>query len=230
MPKASRTTEEVEAVRERILAQALDLINTHGFEGFSMRKLADRLGVTPKTIYNYFKNKDELYLVVVGRGYRKLYEQSLAVLNTENTPMERLVAVCRAYMEFGIANPNYYNLMFTWHVPKFSVYLGTPLEKTAIKELGISIKLYELILSTMQDIAPNAKNLNKEDIQSYCIYFWCLMHGYIAAYNNTMLHYMHEDPLSLRQTFLDRMIKNMQAEAGEAIKKYSGAPLAVRNQ
>jgi AcrR family transcriptional regulator len=62
MPKAPRKPEEVEAERQRILAEALSIIAESGYEGLTMRRLGQRLGVAAKTIYNYFESKDEVYL------------------------------------------------------------------------------------------------------------------------------------------------------------------------
>jgi AcrR family transcriptional regulator len=46
--------------RERILEQAIQLADTTGLEGLSMRKLADALGVKAMSLYNHFANKDEI--------------------------------------------------------------------------------------------------------------------------------------------------------------------------
>jgi AcrR family transcriptional regulator len=46
--------------RERILGAALELVEEDGFEGLSMRRLAQRLDVWPMGIYRYFHDKDEL--------------------------------------------------------------------------------------------------------------------------------------------------------------------------
>ncbi len=75
MPKAPARPEVVEAIRERILKEALFIINKDGYANLSMRKLALRLGFTAKTIYNYYSNKDELYLMALTKGFQELAEQ-----------------------------------------------------------------------------------------------------------------------------------------------------------
>lgn len=57
MPKPKRTPEEIEAVKNEILAHAIQLLIQEGYRGFSMRKLAARLEIAAKTIYNYSKTK-----------------------------------------------------------------------------------------------------------------------------------------------------------------------------
>jgi AcrR family transcriptional regulator len=72
MPKLQRSPKEIEAVREDILEHALDMIVRGGFNRFSMRKLAARLGIAAKTIYNYYRNQDELYLCILTKGFEQL--------------------------------------------------------------------------------------------------------------------------------------------------------------
>jgi AcrR family transcriptional regulator len=47
---------------EAIFQQALEMIVNEGFDGFSMQKLAKAAGVSPATIYIYFKDKEDLLL------------------------------------------------------------------------------------------------------------------------------------------------------------------------
>jgi AcrR family transcriptional regulator len=46
--------------RERILRVGLRLIDRHGLESLTMRKLAQELGVDPMSLYRHFKNKEAL--------------------------------------------------------------------------------------------------------------------------------------------------------------------------
>jgi AcrR family transcriptional regulator len=47
---------------------AQDLLDSEGLDGFSMRRLAARLGVGTMTLYGYFRSKDELLDAVVDVG------------------------------------------------------------------------------------------------------------------------------------------------------------------
>jgi AcrR family transcriptional regulator len=47
---------------DSILQQALKMIVEEGFDGLSMQKLAKAAGVSPATIYIYFKDRDDLLL------------------------------------------------------------------------------------------------------------------------------------------------------------------------
>jgi AcrR family transcriptional regulator len=47
---------------DAIYQQALKMIVEEGFDGLSMQKLAKAAGVSPATIYIYFKDRDDLLL------------------------------------------------------------------------------------------------------------------------------------------------------------------------
>ena len=72
MPREQRSPKEIESVRQEIMEHALAIVVSDGLDDLSMRKLAGRLGVTAKTIYNYFHNKDKIYLHLLIRGFKAL--------------------------------------------------------------------------------------------------------------------------------------------------------------
>ncbi|MDP6828455.1 MAG: helix-turn-helix domain-containing protein [Pseudomonadales bacterium] len=59
--------------RERILSVARELIAEHGYDGVRMRALAERSGVTPKTLYHQFESKENLLRVAVEERFRLTY-------------------------------------------------------------------------------------------------------------------------------------------------------------
>ncbi len=67
-------TEKQYRRREKILAAARDLITQHGYEGVTMRELAARANVTPKTLYHQFGNKEKLLRTAVEERFRHTYQ------------------------------------------------------------------------------------------------------------------------------------------------------------
>ena len=60
--------------REKILATARDLITKHGYAGVTMRELAAKANVTPKTLYHQFGNKEKLLKIAVEERFRHTYQ------------------------------------------------------------------------------------------------------------------------------------------------------------
>jgi AcrR family transcriptional regulator len=205
MPKAQRKPEEIESVKEKILSHAVDLINRDGYKGFSMRKLAARLEIAAKTIYNYYRSKDELYLLVLARGFERLHRQCINARRQHTQPFSRINAIIDAYVDFGLRETHFYNLMFTWHVPKFDDYAGTDMEPVARVELKTALQVADLFIDAIKACAAPKWVVSDGDARALMIYFWIQAHGFIAGNNNSLLNYMHEDPLGLKDRILDRM-------------------------
>jgi AcrR family transcriptional regulator len=203
MPRIKRSQKEVKSIKDQILQEALELMNQLGFEGFSMRKLGDRLGVSAKTIYNYYNNKDELYLVILTNGFARLRDRFDSACKKHPDPMDRLEGLGREYLTFGLEQPHLYNLMFTWHVPKFNDYIGTPLEPVAQAELDTALAVSAVFINAIKETAGEGPAFSDEEARFHMIRMWAQMHGFIAGYNNTLLDYMHENPIALK----DRILK-----------------------
>jgi AcrR family transcriptional regulator len=212
MPRAKRSPKEVESIKDQILREALNLMNKHGFEGFSMRKLGERLGVAAKTIYNYYSNKDELYLVILTNGFSQLYERFQSAYDRGTNPLDRLEDMGREYLIFGMEHANLYNLMFTWHVPKFKDYIGTPLEPIAQFELETALKVSTLFMKAIQDTAPMGSPLTDDEARFHMIWMWSQMHGFVAGFNNTLLDYMHDSPVTLKDQILKHTFSQFRNE------------------
>ena len=212
MPKKTRTAEQINNVKEKILEHALFIIQENGFEGFTMRRLANHLGIKAVTIYRYYESKDHIYLAVLTKGFQLLYEEFAKAYNSEKAPPDRLKAMTRAYLHFGLEKANFYNIMLTWHVPKFEDYLGTPMEEAARYELDESQKAYLFFIKAVRELIETVAPATDDQIRAYIIYFWSTLHGYIAGINNKLLAYMHENPLLLRETVLENLFKYIEQE------------------
>ena len=114
--KERREREKTET-RDKILDAARELFVTEGFEGVSMRKVAERIEYSPTAIYVHFADKQELFRELCHQDYARLAEVfRSSVISTE--PMERLKQIGAIYIDFGTRYPNHYKFMFmTPHPP-----------------------------------------------------------------------------------------------------------------
>ncbi len=55
---------------ERIVATAVELLDTEGFDGLTMRRLADRLGSGAMSLYWHVDNKEEVFDLALELGAR----------------------------------------------------------------------------------------------------------------------------------------------------------------
>src|SRR5215204_1082920 len=106
-----RRDDERVSVRKLIFSAAEALLLEGGYEGFSLRQVAERIGYTPTTIYRYFPDRDTLVFALTDEGFRE-FGARLAEAARVADPVEAVGALGRAYVRFGIEHPVYYRLMF----------------------------------------------------------------------------------------------------------------------
>ena len=78
----------------------------------SIRAVADAVGVTPPSIYLHFADKTELMWEVCEEQFRKLDEVIEAARAGVDDPLEAIRRCGKAYVEFGLSNPQGYRILF----------------------------------------------------------------------------------------------------------------------
>src|SRR5690606_32816984 len=76
--------------RQRIKQQALGMIVKNGLDAFSVQKLAKAVGISPATIYIYFKDKEDLILNIYQEESDRMMEESLKGFDAEMSFKEGL--------------------------------------------------------------------------------------------------------------------------------------------
>ena len=112
MGVTERRERERQAVRQEILDAARALFLEEGYERTSMRKIAEKIEYSPTTIYLYFKDKRELLESICAETFTKFIKTVQAIGQANEDPLQNLGATLRAYIEFGLKNPNDYWVTF----------------------------------------------------------------------------------------------------------------------
>jgi len=205
MPKPVRDPEDIEIVRERILEIASDIILEHGFDYFSMRKLAAKLGMTAANIYNYYSNKDELYLAIQTKGFALLYDRFDEACKAGDTAVEKLAKMIKAYLDFGIRSSNYYDIMFNRNIPKYADYVGTDIEPVAFIEKQTALKAFDISTQVIED----STGIPEEDARFRTIQVWAVLHGIVSLYNTRVLQEVEEHTDEIIKRIIDELISSV---------------------
>lgn len=163
-----RREREKDALRRRILDAAGSLFLEHGYEGLSMRQIAERIGYSATTIYRYYENKDDLLFAIVYEGFVRFGKQLAKAAQGSDDPRERLPALGHAYIEFGLKNPVYYQLMF---MQRFDFLFESRAEQKApmIDSFGV---LRQVVEQAMQ-----AGIIKQGDPETTATVIWAVVHG-----------------------------------------------------
>jgi len=99
-------------LRASILDAARELFVSEGVERVSMRRIAERIEYSPKTLYLHFKNKGDLLYHLCEESFRKLNEQTRQVLDSGADPQALIRTALHIYVQFGLDHPNDYRIAF----------------------------------------------------------------------------------------------------------------------
>jgi AcrR family transcriptional regulator len=209
MPKITRSSDEVDAVRERILDCALKILVKNGYESLSMAKLGSKMNMTAANIYNYYTNKDEILIAIHKKTYAMLYNKIRNAVKTADTPMQRVRNILNAFVEFGTRNINIYDVMFNRPVKQHSDYVGTPLEKISSDEFHNSIKVLTFAIRVIKDYRETKKDLKPVDQEFLAIQIISSLHGIISLHNSGVLHQVTGDPEIVLKKMVDKTIRSI---------------------
>jgi AcrR family transcriptional regulator len=109
---AARRESERRQLREAILSTASEQLIAHGYEKFSLREVAERTGYAPTTIYRCFRDRDDLLANVLGDAFARFARALRTAADGHSTGRESLMAQAGAYIDFVVANPMLYRVMF----------------------------------------------------------------------------------------------------------------------
>lgn len=106
-------------MRRSILDHASAILAEEGPQALSMRKLSQRAGASTIILYTYFKDKQDIFDELFREGFERL-RSDLAAVPPGDDAMEHVMALGRAYRQSAVANPTYYQIMFSRCVPGFN--------------------------------------------------------------------------------------------------------------
>lgn len=166
-----RRQQEKQELRQLILKAAGELFLEAGYELFSVRKLAERIGYSATTVYLYFTDKDGLFSAVVDEGFTRFVARLHTAADSTDDPLQRLKQLEQAYVQFGLQNPMYYRLMF--------LRRGDFLARPSAGGQQPRIDALHILPQAVQQ-AMDAHALRPGDAQSVSDALWALLHGLVA--------------------------------------------------
>ena len=159
-------------LRTAVLDAARQQLVREGYRDLSMRDVASAVGCSVSSIYLYFAGKDELVHTLMDEGFERWYRRQRELIDAAGTPEARLEAVCRAYVEFGLANPEFYEIMYMFHSDRMARY-PKELFRRARRNLEL---MAELIVAYAPEAVPTA-----DDARIRSTALWATLHGIVST-------------------------------------------------
>ena len=111
------TEQDIADFRTELCRVATERFARHGYEGVTMRQLAEALGCSPKTPYRYFKDKADILATVRARAFTRFADALEKAANASTDPADRGRLTSEAYLGFALKNPHAYRIMFELDTP-----------------------------------------------------------------------------------------------------------------
>lgn len=108
----SRETYHHGNLPDTLVHEGAGLLADVGIEGFSLRKLATRAGVTVAAPAHHFGNAKGLLTAIATRAFERLAGQMQDAVLGAKSPHDSVLAMCLAYFEMRTADPGYATVMF----------------------------------------------------------------------------------------------------------------------
>lgn len=104
---------EGDQLRAELLGAATDLLVTpRQVTPPSLRAIAREVGVSPSGVYLHFASQDDLIAAVIEAQYGELRTTLSATDDESAAPLDRLLAMARTYVAWGVEHPGVYQLLF----------------------------------------------------------------------------------------------------------------------
>jgi AcrR family transcriptional regulator len=188
--------------REEILHAAKELFLEQGYDSTTIRRIADRVGISAPALYLYFKDKEALMLALCDQTFGHLIDAIGEIEKTVGDPLEQVRRFGEAYARFGLSHPDEYRLVFMGsNIPESMRKIGhrAPIDDPSRPGIGGAIVFNRLVAMLAQVEASGVKlNYPPDTCAELC---WMAMHGLVAA-----LIAKPEFPWSNRELLISAML------------------------
>lgn len=189
--------------RGEILDAAERIFIAEGYEGATIRKIAEGVGVSSTALYMHFPDKAAILGEIGKRALEVLLARNREIAAKPVDAALRIRMMLEAYMRWGLANPNAYQLVYS--APR-------PLSATLWSEdtVDLSVQCYEIFADVVREVAAEGR-LRPGDAESAAQAFWMGCHGVVALLC-ARPNFQWTDTEDLIATILDALMLGLVAD------------------
>ncbi len=144
------------------------LLAEKGADGFSMREVARRAGVAVAAPSHHFGNARGLLTAIATCGFETLGDQFQIALTKHEGPIDRVIEICKFYVQMGTTHKGHAEVMFRWDLVDQS-------DQNYATAAGHALAT---LISAVDAATPVATN--KVDVEHTAKTLWAAMQGFVA--------------------------------------------------
>lgn len=188
-------------LREALLGQALATIRAEGVEALTLRGVGEHLGVSRTALYRHFADKSALLQAVATDGFRRFRAALQTAWDGAGGGLAGLQAMGVAYVQFAVANPSHYRVMF-------GGYLGPHGDPELHKEGAAAFDVLMHAIVALQQ----SGDLRVDDPLLMSRYVWSVTHGIALLSLDVPLNHPRLDAAALATYGVQRLSAGLRQQ------------------
>ncbi|WP_430419044.1 TetR/AcrR family transcriptional regulator [Phenylobacterium sp.] len=186
--------------RAEILEAAERIFVAEGYEGATIRKIADEVGVSSTALYMHFADKACILHEIVEGVLSQLLDRNTEIAARPLDPVVRTRMMLDAYMHWGLEHPNAYQLVYCAQAQE-------PADPSPERTTDLSKQCYEAFSGVVREIAASGR-LRTGTGDSAAQALWMSCHGVVALLINRP-NFEWADREELLQVTLDGLLNGL---------------------
>lgn len=187
MPRKKVITEEM------LLDYGFQYLNTHGFDKFTARDVAQEFSISTQPIYSAFKNMETYKRAVLKHVFHYMFDVKLK----EKYADDPLISLAIAFIRFSEENPNLYRALF-------------------VEGFARNHLMFDYSLENFQQIAAKSdryRDLDQAKIEALHIRSWIIVNGMAASSIAGIRAYSDDYLISLFEEIITYILNNPNLES-----------------
>lgn len=177
--------------KQRILEVAAQLFASKGFDGVSVREIAEKAEVTKPVIYYYFKNKKALHETLIREAFlhtKKIHE---SIFQSDATVEQKLRMLMKSHFTFCMENPNIIQILYDAIHQRISenLFMNPPASQANFKGISEFVQLGQM------------EHIFRDDVQPMKVSML-----FIGAMNMFVLYQLHSDQKVLSDALANELV------------------------
>jgi len=160
-------------LKNTLIQAGVEILSEEGVGGLSLRKVAQRAGVSHNAPYFHFADKQALIAAISTEGYRSLYEQLIVIRETyQADPRRQLVEAAFMYLRFAQTRPAHFKVTFSNAVEREEAYPDL-------------VEMADNLISELIKIVGDCQKtgiLHPAPVGAMAVSVWSAVHGFTSLF------------------------------------------------
>jgi AcrR family transcriptional regulator len=205
LKRAAPRAASSKATRRSILDAAAAILSAREADELSIREVCARAGVTAPTVYHHFADRQTLIDLVVDDCFAS-FDRWLVDRSVPTDPIEALHWGFDRYVEFGIAHPTQYRLLFG---------------RRHARRSPQGIVAYDRLRRGMRDVADTGRL--RVDVEEATLAYWSAVHGVTALAVLGVLRRRSPIAALAREAIVARLVREAKTARNLRSQRMTGA-------